>query len=214
MDQGICEMNTWRHLKQHNFVACGPYCVKMVLDYWGIDKSIDEICKLCNYCAQGTLETGLVLGLTKAGVDAKLYMTPDGDAIKAEYKEMDSKRLATTLRRRSGRSRREVSKRGFAELAETVENRQVVFDILSQKTMEYELNLGNPWIVVVKPFSLYGFKDNKKNELLHFVVICGYDNDYFYIHDPSENEASRVSRDTLLYSMYSGEGRAICVKKK
>jgi len=215
VDKGICKVINLDvpYFKQHNLVTCGPYCVKMVLSYLGIEKSIGEICESCNYCSQGTLETGLVLGLRSMGVDSVLHMVPDGDTIKAKYVSMDVKKLATTLRRRGGRSRKEVIKRGFSELAQVVENEQLDFRLPTRDLIERNIEIGNPWIVVVKPFALYGFQDDKKASLLHFVVIGGYDENGFYINDPA-TELRYVWKDQLLYGMYSGECRAICIRKK
>lgn len=215
MDKGICKVINLNipHFKQHNLVTCGPYCAKMVLSYLGLEKTIDEICESCNYCSQGTLETGLVLGLKSMGIDSNLYMTPDGDTIKAEYVSMESEKLVSTLRRRGSRSRQEASKRGFTELAQVVEKRAVTFCIPTRAMIEQGLDKGNPWIVVVKPFALYNFQDNKKAKLLHFVVITGYDECNFYINDPS-SDMKCIGKDQLLYSIYSGEGRVICIEKK
>ena len=199
---------------QHNLVTCGPFCMKMVLSYLQVEKTIEEIKEACNYCAHGTLETGLVLGLKKFGIDSKLFIAPDGDVIKGAYIGMPLDKLATTLRRRSGHSRQPVAKRGFAELSEVVGNNQVDLSIITRSLIEKELDKGNPWIAVVSSFAFYGSLDDKKRGLLHFVVITGYDEDNFIIKDPSPNTGTRkIPKDLLLHSIHTGEGRAICVYK-
>jgi len=202
------------NLKQHDFVTCGPYCVKMVLDYFGIPKSVEDICKICRLHSKGTLETSLVLGLRAIGVNSKLYMVPDGETIKGAYAGIASNKLVPILRRRSSRNR-SVAKQGFAELAEVVQNGQVNFTIPTRILIEQELDEGNPWIIGVKPFALYGYND-KQAGLLHFIIIQGYDSQSFIINDPAPNEGGirSITKDHLLYSMYSAEGRAICICKE
>jgi len=199
---------------QHNLVTCGPFCMKMVMSYLGIEKAIEEIKSACNYCSHGTLETGIVLGLKKFGIDSRLFVAPDGDIIKGAYVGMPSCQLATTLRRRGGHSRNNINKKGFTELSEVVESGQIDLSIVTRSQIEKELDKGNPWVVVVSSFAFYGSRDDKKKGLLHFAVITGYDEDNFIINDPAPGFGIRkIQKDILLHSMYSGESRAICVYK-
>ena len=197
---------------QHNLVTCGPFCMKMVMSYLKVERTIEEIKESCNYCSHGTLETGIVLGLKRFGIDSKLFIVPDGDTIKGAYVGMPSNKLATTLRRRGGHSKNNINKRGFAELSEVVENGQIDLSVVTRAQIEKELDKGNPWIVVVSSFAFYGSTDDKKKGLLHFVVITGYDEDNFIINDPAPDTGTRkIQKDLLLHSIYSSEGRAICV---
>jgi hypothetical protein len=186
----------------------------MILGYLGINKTVEEICDLCDFDSRGTFETTLSLALFSLGITSTIFVVPDGSKIWCKYATSPRHKVVNSLRQRSRRSKKAVQKRGFQELADVVEKSLICFDIPSLKKIEEELDVGNPWIVCVKAYPFYNIEDKDKADLYHFVVIQGYDGDNFIINDPSFKEGGvySMSKDRVLYSMYSSRESAICVE--
>lgn len=60
--------------QQTDSSRCGPAVVKMILDYYGIDVSEDELCKRCNHSYElGCDDHGMVSALSYYGLGVKVY---------------------------------------------------------------------------------------------------------------------------------------------
>lgn len=64
---------------QDDETACGVYCVKMILKYYGIDEDASIIKEKCRVDAQGTSVKGLVEALAGYAIEAKAYHCPLDD---------------------------------------------------------------------------------------------------------------------------------------
>jgi len=198
-----------------NSSTCGSNCVKMILDYLGIEKSFDEVCKLCNQSAQGTLETDLALAFQSVGISSMLYLIPDGETIWAEYVNMPVNKVVSSLKRRAGKAHNCLHRRGFTGTAQAMESGLVTIKVITRDLIQAELDKGNPWIVAVGAYPLYGWKNKKQKNLLHFVIIQGYEGNNFIVNDPAADTGGiyQVHCDHLMYCLYNTDGGAICVKK-
>jgi len=198
-----------------NSSTCGPNCAKMVLDYMGVKKGFDEICKMCNQDPQGTLESDLVLAFKSVNVSSTLYLIPDGEIIRPEYANVPVNKVASSLRRRAGKAKNSVYRRGFIGTAQVIESGSMVVGVVTRELIQSELDKGNPWIVAVGAYPLYKWKDKKQKNLLHFVVIQGYEGNNFIINDPAADVGGiyQVHCDHLMYCLYHTNGGSICVKK-
>lgn len=208
------DLNISNYRQPPRSTMCGPACVKMVCDFLGLEKSFSEIQEMCDYEARGTFESSLVLGLSAAGVQSTMYTVPDGQIIRGSYPKMSKKRVVDNLRKRQQSAKKPEAQRGFKELADVVEQGLIQYMLPTCAMIEQELAKGNPWIVSVKAFYLYDWTNSSKANLLHFVIIQGYDDDSFIINDPSHEEGGvyKVGKDKLLHAMYSADGDAICVE--
>lgn len=68
------------HFRQSDSSRCGPACVRMVLDYYGIDDTENNVANACNWSYEsGCDNEGMVRALGKYGVGAKLVKASIAD---------------------------------------------------------------------------------------------------------------------------------------
>lgn len=205
------------HRQASKSTTCGPVCVQMILDYLGDRRTLEEICDLCDFDPRGTFETSLALALFRLGIPSTVFMEPDGERIKGSYLGLSQGRVASILKARSTKTQQEAQQRGFQELYEVVKNGLYKFQIATRRRIEEEIDAGNPWIVVVPAYDFYDKADkdsNRRKDLVHFIIIQGYDEDCYIVNDPAADGkgVSRIDKDYLLYCMYKSEGYATCVE--
>lgn len=61
-------------IKQSDTSRCGPTVVKMILSYYGIDATEDELCIKCNHTFEkGCTDQGIINAFRSYGLSAKIY---------------------------------------------------------------------------------------------------------------------------------------------
>lgn len=93
-----------------------------------------------------------------------------------------------------------------------------VLPVSEQQLIDY-IDQNTPPILLVEcqPF----YRLHKKEDCGHAIVLIGYDDDHFYIHDPLRKDAphakgksARVPRPELLFSWYRRFGNTLIVRPK
>lgn len=194
-----------------NSNQCGQYCVKMVLDFFGKTKEIDEIGKLCKYTRGGTLDQSLAVALYKSGTLPYLYTLPDNDTFLTKYKQLTEQKVADSFNRRARKSKSRIVKRGYRDLAILSEENLLKFVAPVPKVIKQEIDCGHPWIASVNIGSFYN--NVRSTAVGHYVVVVGYNDDYLLINDPAKGILV-VREDIFAYSNARMDGIAICVSNK
>ncbi|MBI3559725.1 peptidase C39 family protein [Candidatus Gottesmanbacteria bacterium] len=91
--------------------------------------------------------------------------------------------------------------------------------VVSEKQLTDWIYQNTPPILLVEcqPF----YRMHKKQDCGHAIVLTGYDDDTFYLHDPlredaphAKGECASIPRPELLFSLYRRYGNALVIKPK
>ena len=72
--------------KQQNWYTCGPTCLRMLLEYFGISASEEDVTKACKTTELGTTPSQLVKGSDILGLDADALKYEDLEDLKHTLK--------------------------------------------------------------------------------------------------------------------------------
>lgn len=187
---------------------CGQYCVKMVLAKFNIQLDISTITKYCNARKRGISEPGIAVGLLQAGIHPTLHTFYDGEVFWGKYAQQDPTSISASFRRRAQKVKNSIRRQAYKDLGQLIEKECVVFEIVTSKVLQREIDYGRPWIAGVETNHLYNASGTSQH---HFVVINGYDKEKFYINDPARGGYS-IDKDRLLAALHQSDGQAICVR--
>lgn len=96
---------------------------------------------------------------------------------------------------------------------------QLFVQPVSERQLTDWVDLNTPPILLVEcqPF----YRMHKKTDCGHAIVLIGYDDEHFYIHDPlrkdaphAKGESARIHRTELLFSFYRRYGNTLIIKQK
>lgn len=73
--------------RQENWYTCGPACLRMLLAYFGIDISEEELEKACGTTELGTTPTQISTGASKSGMDAMATKNANLENLKRSLEE-------------------------------------------------------------------------------------------------------------------------------
>ena len=193
---------------------CGPCCVKMVIQYFGVKISLRTVKERCRCTSNGSTESSLALAINKMNLKATLYAIPSGGVFFGKYINFSKTKLIGSLNMRAALTKEKSFALSLREAAYLIEQDSVKFELVGRESIERELNKGNLWIACCQYYILDNLQDNEGAESTHFVVIQGYDKKHFIINDPLLG-IKRVDKDRLLCSIYSitpYEVSAICIE--
>lgn len=194
--------------------TCGPFCVKMILKAAGIDSTLATIKKRCYQKRDGSLETGVALGLRSFGFNATLHAAVDGEVVRPAYLTKDSKFIIKSLRGRAAKSNDDESIVGYNQMAELVEVNAVKFKVPTRKEIVETIDNGYIWIAGVNATALYKENASSWDQIHHhFVIIENVDKDAFVLNDPDPDFGGvyEMDQDEFMYSLYSIDGMAISI---
>lgn len=195
---------------------CGPCCIKMVTQHFGLNLSLKSIKQHCHCTNEGSLETSVVLAISEIGLHPILYALPSGGLLFGKYADLPKEKVISNLKVRAKLVKSRLFAMALREAAELVEQDLIRFQLANRDIIEKELDKGNPWIACCHYYILSKQKENRGAEMSHFIVIQGYDKNHFIINDPLDG-VYKVEKDLMLCAMYSispYEISAICVSKR
>ncbi|MFN3621812.1 MAG: peptidase C39 family protein [Nitrososphaerales archaeon] len=176
------------HYKQSTEFTCGPACIMMVLKLF--DKEVKmsrrlefEIWRECNMIGSlGSDAFGLSIPLLRRGVGVKVV---------TERKEtIPIKRII----RRWGEGRGQVAKYAMALSYEDAKklDAKILFRKPKVADIKEALNSGAAPIVLVNMYEMY------RCNIPHWVVISGYEQDWFYVNDPYRRRGQIKIKEAIL----------------
>jgi len=189
--------------------VCGQFCARMVLDYFGIKVTMEDVNKCVRYTRGGTLDTSIAVALHKLGAQPKLFVLPGDEAFLSDYPQMPSRKVAKHLLKRVCKLKSRVLKRGYTDLSYLFERDFVVWEPPTPTVIRREILNGGVWIVGVSLESFY----NPPEPGHHFVVVRGFKDSILVVNDPGKG-IMEIDQELLAYSIARSDGVAICVNSQ
>ncbi|MEM3427229.1 MAG: peptidase C39 family protein [Nitrososphaerales archaeon] len=182
------------HYRQSTEFTCGPACVMMVLKLFGKEIEMNkrqefEIWRECNMIGSlGSDAFGLSIPLLKRGIGVKIV---------TERKEtIPIKRIV----RRWGENRGQIAKYAMALSYDKSKNlgAKILFRKPKVADIKEALNAGAAPIVLVNMYDLHRYN------VPHWIVVSGYEEDWFYVNDPYRRRGqTRIKEEVLNHSIES-----------
>lgn len=190
--------------KQEDKLACSAACLRMVLGYYGINKtesglvkSLGGLRKAGNY--KGIRATKLALFAKKLGfnVDCYSYNTHTLDPSFAKLRKNELIENVGILERKAKKIDEKNLIHSLHEFLKIGGNFNI--DFPNKKFIINYLEKKIPVIITVSS----GVFFERKTDAGHFIVITGYDNGKFYYNDPAFGIKGEMDENKLLFSWYS-----------
>ncbi|MBI4087104.1 hypothetical protein HY416_03970 [Candidatus Kaiserbacteria bacterium] len=188
------------YLQAPKSVDCGPVCVRMVLSYFGIRRSLAFLQKKLHYDKTGTssYDNGALLldeGLRVTAVTANPMLFPP-DIVrslknKKHLQELITKKSKTTPK----------YKKCLKTLEKFLEKGgNLIIEIPNAKHVRAAIDAKRPIIAL-----LYGKAMGSNEGTFHFVVVTGYDGKHVFINNPypKSKRQWKCPMDTFLYAVHS-----------
>lgn len=202
------------YLQPPHSVECGPYCLKMIYNYYGKRKSIEKIIDECDLDAGGTFPQALGNSLLKNGFEVKLYY-PGSKFLSYNYNKMEKDRLIAELRRRDAVSKDRDHKKKLRQTIGFIEaGGKLKVEVPTLKGITAEIKEKRPVILNVQPGALY--KDGLiQKGYGHYVLAQGFDKNSVIINDPDNTPGiKKYPKNDVIYALYSWGGATLFAKPK
>lgn len=210
------KFNVPLYLQEDGSKDCGPTCVRMILDYFGIKRELTDLQKKLNYDEMGTTsyDNGSLLldeGLKTTAITAQpLLFSPDTTpSIKTKND------IFKTIR---ARAKEEPKDKDILETMKKYLNKggKLKIEIPSFKHIKEAIDKNQPVLAL-----FYGRAIGRNEGAYHFVVISGYDKNRVFINNPwpPSKRQAWFPVDQFLYglhtstSAYPDNGTLIIVSK-
>ncbi len=205
------------HSQQKDSQDCGPVCVQMVLEYFGIKKKLSELTRHVQYAKMGTsaYDNALLLlkeNLTVTAVTAHPMIFPP-DRIKKLKNKNELLKYLEQLIKKSKRF-----KSGIKLIKNFITTGGILrLEIPQEKHIKDALHKGG---LVLALF--HGGALGSKEGGFHFAVISGHKKNFVYINNPLLNSARQAwfPLDKFFYGLHastcadSDNGTLLIVNKK
>lgn len=178
---------------------CGPTCVQMILEYFGIKKNFKELKSQLDYNSVGTsaFDNGLLLlneGLRVVAVTAQpLLFAPD---LKLKTQEDIAKLV------KNKKFKKNKFQSGLKNLNKYLDwGGKLRVEIPSFKHIKKAIDQGSPVLALIHSNALGG----KEGGGYHFVIVTGYKNNQVFLNNPSPFSTKQAwfPVDRFLYALHS-----------
>lgn len=206
--------------------SCGLWCLKMIYEYYGLVREIDEISAALQMMPTGVYAQELGYHLRQNGFAARL-ITRDTTRLPVQYATMDRAALREDLAARLAHVAPEHQKQRiylsglirFLDAGGELDVRIPTLDDLARN-----IAAGHPAICSLDVKALYesdgAHADDDPADWFrlgpgaHYVVVSGVEGDHIWLNDPSSRRHGGIRaypRERFLYAWYSFQGYALLV---
>ncbi len=183
-------------------VLCGVAGVRMLLAYYGVNKSPEEIIKEVKiYPDWGTYMPQWGIYLINKGFQAEI-ITANPKMFMAEDLGKKPEQLAETLSEVFREAKNEKDKRAISHYRDFLRKGGVInVKIPMHKDIEEEIKNKRPILVELTTNFLLGLR---RGFNFHFNVITGIDEEYIYVNDPLEDVGEqKYPIQNFMFGMYA-----------
>jgi hypothetical protein len=206
--------------------SCGLWCLKMVYEYYGLLRDIDEIGAALHVMPSGVYAQELGYHLRLTGFHARL-VTRDTTRLPVQYATMDTAAIRADLAARLEQTpptqeKDRIYLRGLIRFLDAGGAFEVRIPTLND--LDRNLAAGHPAICTVDVKALYepdgAHADDDPADWFrlgpgaHYVVVSGLDATHVWVNDPSSRRHGGIRaypRERFLYAWYSFQGYTLLV---
>ncbi len=218
MNETSIKLNVPIFKQKNHDMACGFVCLQMVLAYYGMKLSYNEIIKLAkldphigSWWAQ-MAGVALDLKFKTELVNYNLSNIYDSDIA-----GLKGDKLIKRLRIQ----KRKIKELYYPEIKYDIEmikkGGKLTLKIPTKDDLIDWLKKGRPPILSIKVGPAYGEVPSKERKSLnqHGIVVYGYDGKNFLIHDPhpGKDAIKKLPDDLLMFSWYGGKAYALLINE-
>lgn len=181
---------------------CGPVCVQMVLEYFGININLDSLKEDLHYVESGTsaYDNGVLLldkGLMVTAITAQPRLFPPDiiEGITSEHM------LSEVIQNKIDKIKDQKDKDNLATFQKFItRGGKINLEIPSFSHIKNAIDSGNPVIAL-----LVGQALGSKEGGFHFVVVSGYDDTRVHITNPSQRSSQQgwFPIERFLYALHT-----------
>ncbi len=188
------------YLQDPGSVDCGPVCDRMMLDYYGISRTVDELRAKVDYCEVGTtsFDNGSIFlseGFRVKAVTAHpLLFPPDLQA-----KLADKGKLLERIKGLAGRLPEKAA--CFATLTKFIGlGGDVCMEIPAIQHIQEAIDAGNPVLALTYAKALGNNEGG-----YHFIIANGYKQGFVHVTNPSPRATNQdwFPQDRFLYAVHA-----------
>jgi len=187
------------HFQADGSVDCGPTCVQMMLDYYGIKRTLPDLAAHLNYSKMGTssFDNGTLFlseGFSVTAVTANPLLFP-ADEIRSL-----SDHASLLLRLNQIEQKRPQWADNFATLRRYIEKGGVMkLEIPAFRHIKTSIDAGNPLLALT-----YGQALGRNQGGFHFMVVNGYKRGQVYLTNPlRQARQGWFPLDRFLYAVHA-----------
>lgn len=188
------------YIQEEGSVDCGPTCVRMILEYYGIKKSFDELQKALYYTAVGTsiFDNGSLLldnGLKVMSYTAQPMLFP-ADKISELKTNNDIRKIIVNKM-----NTHENYKNNLTTFIKYLDKGgEINVEIPTFAHVKTAIDNGSPVLAL-----LYGQALGANEGEFHFVVVSGYDDDMVFINSswPQSIKQGWFPLKNFLYAVHT-----------
>lgn len=185
-------------------VDCGPACLMMVLEYYGIKKTINELKKELKIHKVGTYATQLGIYLLENGFAVEI-VTQNPGLFTIKDRKRTTKQLLREIKEFSKIPKNRKHKKSLDYYEKFFKKGGMLkVKIPNTEDIKKEISQGRPLIALMTTNFLYDVKKRKFN--FHFNVITGIDGKYIYANDPLPDKRGGKKKypiEDFLYGVYA-----------
>lgn len=194
------------YLQDPKSMICGPVCLYMIYEHFQHpQKNFDDFINSFAYVPGGTYSPQIGTDAVKHKFETEIvFFNPR----LTTPKDIGTTHIADWLERAGT-----ISTDGafvdtisyFREFSEA--GGKVVIDIPSARHIDRKLDEG--WLCICM-MTTYFLEDRANALNSHFVVICGYDDEFYYVRDPlsrEQNELRKWPKDQVIYGVHVNSHR-------
>lgn len=188
------------YLQEAGSVDCGPVCSRMILEYYGIKRTLEELREKVKYSAAGTssFDNGSIFlaeGLQAKAVTAHPLLFPPDLQAKLADKTALLNRISGLAGRLPDKADNLATLRKFIELGG-----EVCMDIPAFAHIKASIDAGNPVLALTYAKALGNNEGG-----YHFIIVDGYKRGFVHITNPSPRATNRgwFPLDRFLYAVHA-----------